>query len=435
MTFSEVSGLIDEKRGVGIGQRVAHWGEVLAWLTFLATTLHLAFLIPSGNLFMPWERAKVFSGGMCCLSLLLAILFGKKPATLHARSPEVWISAVLLLLLLLSACFSADPGASFPRAFVAGSSACGGFWCARLLLHNRKKVRLFLRLCLFLFAGILLAGIAGMAAYGNVVHFIDTNWHPVGGRIFLLSFAPIALCASNAVGRRVLGIFLLLCGCVVLLLSGRAAGAGANVLIPAVLCGLALLLGRWRVKHAMVLILLLLLLGGGIARHFRVHCWDIDKSHQSIAYRVESLFFSWHIARQHWLLGNGPWAPREAYLEEYRLSYPYLSEETFAAWVRYLRVSENAFLTLMADLGLPFFLIYTGVLLYYLNRMLRLHRKGQAGLQIPALALLLPVTGEVLHLLVYDGFFHPQSSWYLHILLGLIPPAAHGKGSGTQPCG
>jgi hypothetical protein len=398
-------------------------GQALAWLLFLATAVHLAFLVPSPNALMPGERAKVFSGFLCAMSLLLAILFGKK-GTIRPRSPELWISLTLLMLMVLSTIFSTDPRSSIPRAFVVSSAGFGGFWCARLLLYNRRRTEIFLDVCLFLFTAILVAGTIGILFFDNVVHLIDTNWHTVGGRIFLLSFAPIALCTTGTGAKRAFGVLLLVFGYGVLLFSGRAAGAGANVLIPAAMCGMALVLRKWRLKHGVVLILLLVLLCGGVAWHLAAHCGHIDKSHQSIAYRVESLFFSWHIATQHWMLGNGLWSPRDPYLDDYSLSYPHLTRETFTEWTRHLRVSENNFLTFMADLGFPFVLIYTGVLLFFLGKMLSLHYGKRNTLPFPPIVLLLPVAGEVLHLLVYDGLFHPQSSWYLHVLLGLVPLGA-----------
>jgi len=165
----------------------------------------------------------------------------------------------------------------------------------------------------------------------------------------------------------------------------------------------------------------MMLLFAGIVRHISIHCKDIDKKHQSIAYRIENVFFSWHIAKKRWLLGNGLWAPRKAYLKDYDIRYPCLTKARFTKWTIGQRTSENNFLTFMADLGLPFVLIYSISLIILLKKLLHQYFRNPPGLPFPPLALLLPIVGEVLHLLVYEGLFHPQSSWYFHILLGLIP--------------
>ncbi len=395
------------------------FGQKIAWIVFLATSLHLAFLVPSGNLIMPGERAKIFSGLLCAVSLLLALLFGNK-GSLNRKSPEIWISMVLFALAVLSTCLSSDPGSSIPRAFVIVSSGLGGFWCAGLLIHNHKRAIFFQWFCLVVLALLLAIAILGIVVSGTVYQYLDTNWHALGSRIVILSFAPLALCLAGTGWKRTMGLSLLVFGYAVLVMSGRAAGAGANVMIPAALCLVAIFLRKWRPRQIVVLLLLMLLMCAGIARHLFIHCRDIDKNHQSIAYRIESVFFSWHIAKQKWLLGNGLWAPREAYLEDYDMKYPYLTKARFTKWTKELRISENYFLTFMADLGLPFVLLYSVSLIILFRKLLLQHFKKIPDVPFPPLALLLPIVGEFLHLLVYDGLFHPQSSWFFHVLLGLI---------------
>ncbi len=395
------------------------FGQKIAWIVFLATSLHLAFLTPSINL-IPGERAKVFSGILCALSLILALFFGNRDS-LNRKSPEIWISLALLLLALLSTCQSSTPGSSAARAFVIMSSGLGGFWCARLLIKTHARKLNFQWFCLLVLAALLIVAALGKALSGNVYQFLDYNWHPFGSRIMLLSFAPLALCFTGSGWKRSFGFVLLSLSYAVFVISGSHAGAGANVVIPAALCLLVLCLRKWRPKQLAILLVLMLIMSVAIAAHYKIIGGKIDRYHQSIAYRTESIFFSWHIAKQKWLLGNGLWAPREKYLENYSIKYPYITKARFTKWIKKLRTSENNFLTFMVDLGFPFVIIYSVSLIILLRKLLLLHFRHPPNLTFHPMALLLPFSGALLHLMAYEGLYQPQVTWYFHILLGLIP--------------
>jgi hypothetical protein len=138
-------------------------------------------------------------------------------------------------------------------------------------------------------------------------------------------------------------------------------------------------------------------------------------------YRVENYPFSWRIAVQNPFFGNGLRAPREKYLENYEVLYPYNTKEKFADSTKRIVVSENIFLTFMADLGFPFLIIYVGSVSVLLIRLIRsASQPGQHDF-VPALAVLLPLLGAFMHFLVLDGLLHPHVSWFFHILLGMIP--------------
>ncbi len=138
-----------------------------------------------------------------------------------------------------------------------------------------------------------------------------------------------------------------------------------------------------------------------------------------MSYRIESLFFSIDIASKHPWLGNGLWAPRVSSLKDYTLHYPYLSKDQFSKWVIEYRTSENLYLTFLADLGVLFFILYFGSVLYILVNLLRLSRKQTSWSVFHSVAIFLPLIAECLRFLVLDDLFHPQSSWFFHILLGL----------------
>jgi hypothetical protein len=210
----------------------------------------------------------------------------------------------------------------------------------------------------------------------------------------------------------------------VLLLAGKNLGMGSALFIPPVLALLAVCLRTWSGRQLVVILALLLLVSTTAGHLLRPIVNQKNKYHESVAYRIENIRFSWYLAREHPYLGIGLWASREGYLQNYEIKYPYLSKENFSAWTRKLRTSENNFLTFLADLGFPAILLYSGAVFWILGRLLSQCLQVPALGVLPPLALLLPLVGEILHLQVFDGLFHPQVSWFFHILLGLAAGSA-----------
>jgi hypothetical protein len=70
----------------------------------------------------------------------------------------------------------------------------------------------------------------------------------------------------------------------------------------------------------------------------------------------------------------------------------------------------------------PLTLIYLAALGILLARLVGLAFKPPPGLFFPPLALLFPLTAGLVHFQVFDGLLFPQSCWFFHLLLGLIPP-------------
>jgi hypothetical protein len=269
---------------------------------------------------------------------------------------------------------------------------------------------------------ILLLCSAGIWTTGSVFHFLDEHYHPVGSRLILFSFVPLALVLSPVRLQMGLGIALLGVGYLILLLTGKNLGMGSALVIPPALGLLAACFRPWTGRQLGIILFLLFLVSATAGHLLRPIMAEKNKYHESVAYRLENVRFSWHLAREHPWFGIGLWASREGYLRDYEIKYPYLTKEDFSAWTRKLKTSENNFLTFMADLGLPFILLYSGVVLVILGRLTGRALQAPAGAVFPPLALLLPLVGEILHLQVFDGLFHPQVSWFFHILLGLAAP-------------
>jgi hypothetical protein len=138
-----------------------------------------------------------------------------------------------------------------------------------------------------------------------------------------------------------------------------------------------------------------------------------------VAYRVESLFFSIDIAARHPWLGNGLWAPRDSFLKNYTIHYPFVSKGQFSQWVKEYRTSENLYLTFLADLGVIFFAVYFSSVIYLLIRLMQMSRRECSTRALHPAAILLPLLAECLRFFIVDDLFAPQISWFFHILLGL----------------
>lgn len=388
--------------------------DKLIWFLFCATSLQLAFLHPYLVL-IPGERANLFSGLLCALTLGAACLFAKKEA-IDKKSPEVLISLALALLVFLSGIFSLTPGSSSARGFVVLASGLGGFWCARILLTPESRQKFFIRLSLIMLAGILLLSLISYFYYGNVYLIVDANPHPLATRILILWFAPLALLFGRSGSGKIVAALLLAVSYLVFYLSGLRSA----MLIPLFLCLLAFLFGALRFKYLLLIFLPLM----AIIPYFFYHLPQekIGKEFEPAYYRAENYPFSWHIALKHPLLGIGLRAPREEFLKDYEIKYPYVTKEKFVDSVTRIRSSENIFLTFMAEVGFPFLLLYLFSLVILFIRLVRRTVRPSPAYFLPPLALLLPLAAALLQFQVLDGLLHPQISWFFHLLLGLIPP-------------
>jgi O-antigen ligase len=384
----------------------------VVWGLFAATCIQLTFLKPYFTL-VPGHRTNLFSALLCFLSLAAALSLRKKDAA-NFKSPEFLISLALVALAGLSPIFSLAPLPSSFRVFALVASAAGGFWCARILLATPENQRLFVRLSLLLLAGLICISISGYFVSGDIDFFFHAgNTHPHQDMIFLLSFAPLTLLWDRSPRWRRLGIILLALSYVPLCLSERV----SVIFIPLAVLILAALFSSLRWQH----VLLILVFAALVAGFFQHQIWWTKLSPAYPSYRLENFPFSWSIARQHPLFGIGLRSPREQFLENYQVKYPYTDKEEFAKVVAKIVTADNTFLTFMAGLGLPFTLLYAAAVLILMAKLVGLAFRPPPGLGLPPLALLLPLAMALVHFQLYDGLLFVQNSWFFHILLGLIP--------------
>lgn len=388
-------------------------GQKIAWLFFCATCLQVAFLFPD-VVIMPGERAKVFSGLLCALTLVACCMLVPRARAVGSAA-ELAISVILAILMALSSLFSLIPASSAARAFVILSSGLGGFWCARILLADEAGQRIFRSLCMLILAAIIGVSLICYFAYGDVFRCLDTNPHPLVGRMLLLWFAPLSYVIPWGMGS-VWGFGLLFFSSyVVFYLSGLR----APCLLPVALLLMAAALKIARIRYLLALLIPLAL--ALIVFFHQLPEGDMGFEFEPAYYRVENYFFSWHIAAKHPFFGIGLRAPRDELLNDYRIRYPYVTKEHFTASVKRIRTSENVALSFVAEVGLPFTALYIFALVVLVTRLIRqVGKVGQQALFHPT-ALLMPITAGLLYFQVNDGLYHPQVSWFFHILLGLAP--------------
>jgi len=386
--------------------------EKIIWIFFAATSCQLALQHPSW-LLVPGERTNLFSAWLCFLTLVVAVVFGKVGAR-HRRSPEFLISAALAVMAAGSGLVSLTPLASAFRVFALLASGLGGFWCARILLATPENQRRFTCLCLWLLGALLLLSFLGYILTGYIEHFICDRSHPLTNVIILLSFAPLSLLSRKSRPMVGLGVLLLGLSYIALCLSERI----SVVFIPLAVCLAGALFGTLRWKYFALLGLVMALVVGVF--HQKIIWHKLSPAYP--VYRLESFPFSWNIAKQHPWLGIGLRAPREQFLHDYQIKHPGATETQFAQNVRDLVSPDNMLLTLMAGLGLPFTLTYLAALGMLLARLMGLAFKPPPGRFFHPLVLLFPLTVALVHFQLFDGLLFPQSCWFFHVLLGLIPP-------------
>jgi hypothetical protein len=386
--------------------------EKIVWIVFTATSCQLAFQHPS-FLLVAGERANLFSALLCFLTLIVVVVFGRRSA-INLRSPEFLVSVALAVLATGSGLVSLTPFSSSLRVFVLLASGLGGFWCAQILLQTPENQRRFTWICLWILGGLLVLSFLGYFITGYIEHFIIDRSHPLTNVILLLSFAPLVLLGQKSRPLMVLGIILLGLSYSTLCLSERI----SVVFIPLGVCLVGALFGTLRWKY-LVLVCLFMALMVGIF-HQKIIWHKLSLAYP--AYRVENFPFSWSIVKKYPWFGIGLRAPREKFVQDYQPAYPATTKEQFVRITREIVSADNQFLTLLVGLGVPFTLTYLVALGILLARLVGLAFKPPPGLFLHPLVLLFPLTVGLVHFQFFDGLLFPQSCWFFHLLLGLIPP-------------
>ena len=386
--------------------------EKIIWIFFAATCCQLALQRPS-FLLVAGERSNLFSGLLCLLTLIVAVAWSPRGA-INPRSPEFLISAGLAVIAMISGLLSLTPLASSFRVFVLLASGLGGFWCARILLQNPNNQRLLQWFCCALLAAVVFLSLLGYLMTGYIDRFLPYHTHSLTNVILLLSFAPLALLTRKSRPLMIMGSILLGVSYITLCLSERI----SVVFIPLGVFLVGAAFGALRWKYLVFICLVMALVVG--AFHQKIIWHKLSMAYP--AYRVENFPFSWSIVKRHPWLGIGLRTPREQFVQDYQPSYPGITKKEFTRISRDIVSADNQFLTFMVGLGLPFTLTYLAALGMLLTRLVGLVPKPPPGLFLHPLVLLFPLTMGLVHFQFFDGLLFPQSCWFFHLLLGLIPP-------------
>lgn len=393
-------------------------GRIVAFILFCLTTVQLVFQQPY-IVILPDERAKVFSATLCLLTLVITILIGRDKHRFKFGA-DFWISVILSLIAILSGIFSIAPRQSLERVYVILSAGLGGYWCSKFLLTEPSFRRIFQWIVNALLLCVIFLSLLGLYLTGKPHQFIDFHWHPVGSRLLLMSFAPLTLLFGDVRRNRAIGGIILVTNLIAIYIVGRYAFIESILVIPGIVSIIAFFVFKWTgTSRRIMAVILAVTIAAGIFFAY-VNPKKLNRDHVSVAYRVESLFFSIDIASRHPWLGNGLWAPRDAFFKDYTPYYPFVSKEQFSQWVKEYMTSEDLYLTFLADLGVPFVMLYFGGILYILIRLTQMNQRPGSKLGFHPTAILLPLLAECLRFFIVDDLFEPQISWFFHILLGLV---------------
>ncbi len=416
--MSKMSARIVRLRAEAVETWQSCWGlarpfERLA-LAFLAFTTWWCVIRQPYAIIVPGSQVNLF-GGLVCLVMLLAAWLAERNRLARMRSPAFVLSLVFLLAAVLCGMMSPYATAAVLRALVVVFSSLAGFWSARIILNTPARQSAYIWLCALLLGLFLLLTFYGYLAHGDVHFLFDAARHPQVTLTLLLWFAPLSLIAARRFPHRFVGLLLLALSLVFFFLSGLRSA----VLMPAVIGGIALLLGLCRLRTFLLTLIGIAVIGLAFFHFFPEKRMQL--AGEPLYYRLENYPFSLHIANKHPLFGIGLRSPRDGYLGDYEITYPYVDKETFAWTMRRVTVSENIGLTLLVGLGYPVTLLYGVVVVWLLIGLIRQVRSHPAGRIAPPLALLLPFSAALAHFIVYDGLLHPQIAFFFHLLPGLLP--------------
>jgi O-antigen ligase len=282
---------------------------------------------------------------------------------------------------------------------------------------------------------LLTAALAGFAWAGYVNYFLEsrlmlfpfrvqlldefslsTSLHYWIDLILLLGIVPLGMVLH---GRRqaIWGAALGVVGYAVLILSRVRSAA----LLP-LIGGFGLLLARREVRKYMLVATAVLAAGTLVfAVMFPDRILRFNLSHPSLAYRAEYYPFSWHVLKQHPLVGIGLRSPRTGFLCDYQECYPYRDGGWFAYGVQEWVTAENLYLTLLVGMGLPFFLLAIGSVVAGLRNVQRqcVATDRSAASDFHPMAILVVLVLCLGHAMVYDSFLFPQVCWYFFLFLGV----------------
>jgi hypothetical protein len=394
--------------------------EKIVWILF-CITCYQTVLLKSFVTVATGLKTDVYSSILCAVTLAACLITARKEAV-RASLWEILVSLALLGLAAASGLKSSVPWSSSIWAFSMAAYCLGGFWCARILLATRFRQVFFVWACSSLLTILLGLSLWGYYFHGVSQYFVD-DLHQLVNLVLILSFAPLTLMMDRRLIVKVMAGMTILAAYIALYVCGIG-GVELGVLIPVAMLAPAFFISMARggQRYALLFVLLIVV---AVTAHYVTRISSENFAGESYqAERLEFYKFSFHAAKKHPLWGIGIRAPREEVLSDYKVWHPKLTHEQFATEAKRLVTSQNIFLTLMVGFGVPFALLYLIAVMVMYIRLLRSTWRPLSGQVVPPMALLIPVTGCLIHFLTMDIMLMPQIAWFFHVLLGMIPSAS-----------
>lgn len=386
--------------GASSGSLKDHLGVILWGLA----CLHATFLLPYIVL-VPGDRTNLFTAVIVSLPGI-ALAVSRKGATPWA-SVVPWL--LLAVGLVASACMSPDPFASAMRGVAFWFPATSGLFCAYAISQYSSAKTVFFTVFSLCFAGLTGAHLV----FGCFPSFLGFHHHALAGALLLLAAGPIYYLFTGSIVWRLVAGSLLILGYVVCFL----AGSRFTILLPFILIPIMSFLLRisWRWAFAGLAASTVI-----AAIFFAVYPVKVMKytNYESTFYRVEGVPAAIEIMKQHPWLGIGIRTPRREYLEHFEPPFGSADKETFLSVVDVNVTSDNQYLSLPVGVGIPFALLYFGLISNGLLAYWRRARRGEVDSGTER-ALTFALLATLAHFLIYDGLFYPQISWFFHLLLGV----------------
>lgn len=386
--------------------RAVFAGGLFAFVCFQA-----AFLTPY-TILAPGERTNLFSPTLMAAAALVLLALPAVREGLRLP-PEVWGWLGLGGLLAVSALASASPVPSLLRAYAFWVPAVAGLFCARGLLRTLAARRLFFVFLTVLFAGLtLLHLLLGPQVLG-------LHSHALAGMLLLLSVGPMYFLLASGRSLRIASLMLLGLG----YLAGFLAGSRFLVLLPLVLLP-PLLVFRNRFSRKVAIMALGISLLLCLAYFYRYPGERLQlHNNESVFYRLEGYPAAWEIIKQNPLLGIGIRTPRVEHLKTFEPLWGIVTAKRYLPVVQRNVTFDNQFLSLLVEIGVPATLLYLGLLAQLFRRYRANIRAGLLDRPTGG-ALSFVLLASLIHFLICDSLYFPQTNWFFHVMLGLAAGAA-----------
>lgn len=401
------------------------WRDYTASGFFFLGLLFLVFFSVEAIANWPGLWARIAIAASCLLPLFFLALkprVWKRPPTISKEL--IFVSAVILIGFINTQFAENYSGAVKGMGLFVLTGAIP-FWTGLHLFRFPGTRTFFYWVCtlgFFLLCAYGVYQLLNMAPFAENIKFISVtlfqdNPIPAGAILILLSVGPLSLLThSGTRWTRKLMVALIASGAVVLILIGQRGlllALFVMVLVWAVLKMRNLKL--WLSFIAGVLVLAVLVFSPEkLPDRMRGKLENLG----NIAYRAESLLLGGQLFMEHPVFGRGMDASYEKFPgENYQTRF--LEKNRFQNIMRSIKTFDNAYLTLVVEMGGLMVIAYAGIFILAVARVLgswaNLH-----NISAEHVAWLSVLAGFAVHSITFDSFRYPALNYMGHVLLALM---------------